>query len=65
MFNLGINLDSYSEESYQSDDFVINFIAGYIIACPDARNSEYDFRDQDDCNVGLAYIDEPVADKDW
>ncbi len=46
------------ESSYQSDDSDINFILGYIMECPELQNSSNDSSDQD---LGLAYVDEPLA----
>ncbi len=54
-----------SEDSYQSDDSDINFIPGYIMECPELQNSSNDSSDQDENNLGLAYVDEPLASEEW
>ena len=57
------NHETDSEESYQSDDSDINFIPGYIMECPELGSSDDDSGEREDNNVGLAYIDEPLADE--
>ena len=52
-----------SAESYQTDDSDLNFIPGYIMECPERKNSSND-SSEDENNMG-AYADEALTNEAW